>query len=471
MALFNFSSIERKGMRYKLLIAFSLMSIIPLLIMAYFVTNYIFPKISDEMLQISAIVAFALWVAAMGYILARQIIIPVLNLALETRIIADGQFDSKITMGKREDELGDIAKAVNTMTGKIRGYISELQDYSKQTAALNVKIHRKVLTLTNLMRLGDLIGSGAPFSEVLEFAAERIAGEMYGGFSIIFIKEKTGNFALQVMQNNSGRDIPATGIQAEFAGLDKLFSKNEYLIVDLKTNNSSWHKNLKEKFPGMNMVIFPIRDNAGVLGVVVLGNFGNKVEFVDDDIDVLRAFEKELILGYQSSGYGGRVSSTEIVDTITGFYTMTYLKDMLRDELNRSIYYQRPCSVLMVDIDNFRGYCDHFGADAGDKLLKAISKILDENTPPIGKVARGEFDEFGVLLPEINKREAIEVADSIRQKIEEEHFGDNISDKITVSIGVGENPIDGSKSEEVLSKAKENLFKAKTEGKNKVKGF
>ena len=159
------------------------------------------------MLQISAIVAFALWVAAMGYILARQIIIPVLNLALETRIIADGQFDSKITMGKREDELGDIAKAVNIMTGKIRGYISELQDYSKQTAALNIKIHRKVLTLTNLMRLGDLIGSGAPFSEVLEFAAERIAGEMYGGFSIIFIKEKTGNFALQVMQNNSGRDI------------------------------------------------------------------------------------------------------------------------------------------------------------------------------------------------------------------------------------------------------------------------
>ena len=471
MAFFNFSSLERKGMKYKLLVAFSLMSIIPLLIMAYIVTNYIFPNLSDEMLQISAIVAFSLWVAAMGYFLARQIIMPVLNLALETKIIADGQFDSKIAMGNRDDELGDIAKAVNTMTGKIRGYISELQDYSKQTAALNVKIHRKVLTLTNLMRLGDLIGSGAPFTEVLEFAAERIAGEVYGGFSIVFMKEKSGNFTLQVLHNNSGNDIPASEIHSEFGGLTKLFSKSEYLIIDSKVNKESWHKAIKEKFVGMNMVIFPIRDNVGVVGIVVLGNFGNKVEFVDDDIDVLRAFEKELVLGYQSSDAGGRIRATEIVDSVTGFYTITYLKDMLRDELNRSIYYQRPCSVLMVDIDNFKDYCDHFGIGSGDKLLKTISKILDESIPPIGKVARGEFDEFGILLPEINKREAIEVADNIRQKIEKEHFGDNISDMITVSIGVGENPIDGGKAEEVLSKAKENLIKAKTEGKNKVKGF
>ena len=74
-------SLERKSLKYKLVIAFSLMSIIPLLIILYFVAEFIFPE-TENLLQVSAIVLFTLWISWLGYLLIRQISNPVIDLAL-----------------------------------------------------------------------------------------------------------------------------------------------------------------------------------------------------------------------------------------------------------------------------------------------------------------------------------------------------------------------------------------------------
>ncbi|MFH1878819.1 MAG: HAMP domain-containing protein, partial [Candidatus Omnitrophota bacterium] len=176
MGFLSALSMQRKSLKYKLVIAFSLMSVIPLLVIGYFVTTYIMPNI-DSFVEISLIVLITLWVSLLGYLLIRQIISPIIDLSLETKLIAEGQFSSEIQV-QSEDELGDIATAVNSMTGKIRGYIGELQDYSKKTALLNMQIHKKVITLTNLMQLGDLISSGAAFEKVMNFSADKLSEEI-----------------------------------------------------------------------------------------------------------------------------------------------------------------------------------------------------------------------------------------------------------------------------------------------------
>ncbi|MDD4013560.1 MAG: HAMP domain-containing protein, partial [Candidatus Omnitrophica bacterium] len=126
MTFFKIEATERRSLRYRLVLAFSLMSIIPLLILGYIITSFIFPD-AKYTAEISAILLFAVWISWLGYLFIRQIITPILDLALETRIISEGKFSPKFSMTK-EDELGDIAAAVNTMTGKIRSYIAELQD-------------------------------------------------------------------------------------------------------------------------------------------------------------------------------------------------------------------------------------------------------------------------------------------------------------------------------------------------------
>lgn len=467
MGIFKYLSLSKKSLKYKLLIAFSVMSIIPLLVIAYFVTNYVFSDAAD-MFQASAIILFAIWLVWTGYIMVKEIINPIIELAVETKIIAEGQYDSEIFLG-RDDELGEIANAVNTMTSKMRNYIGELQEYSKRTATLNVKIHRKVLTLTNLMRLGDIISSGAGFDEIANFAAERLSGEMYGGFCGIFIKEKMSKYSLKAFHDNSGKDINIGNIESRIPEIENLLLRNEHLVVDSDPLRKPWQQELRQQLGQMNVIFFPMKIKANIVGLLMLGNFAEGVKFDPEDVEVLRAFENELVLGYQSTVTAEKMHSLEIVDGLTGLYSFNYLKERLEDEINRAIFYQRPCSLAVIDIDNYDAYKETFGEKKTEIMLKHIAKLLSEIRPPIGKVARFGEKEFGMLLPEMNKRESLEVGENIRKRIEELAM-EAPGGVVTASVGVGENPIDGSTATEVIRGAREYIKKAKEQGKNAVVG-
>ncbi|MGD2279132.1 MAG: diguanylate cyclase [Candidatus Omnitrophota bacterium] len=461
-------SLERKSLRYKLVIAFSLMSIIPLLIILYFVAEFIFPE-TENLLQVSAIVLFTLWISWLGYLLIRQIINPVIDLALETRIIAEGKYGTGVSM-MREDELGDIAEAVNTMTGRIRSYIGELQEYSRKTAELNVQIHKKVITLTNLMRVGDLITSGTGFDELARFTAEKISGEVPESFSAVLIKEKMGNYSAKCFVNKSGKDVRIDRIESELSDLERLFGRNEYLAIDSAPFTKAWQKELKKNLGLVNAIFFPMTAGGRVIGAILLGNFTEGFEFDEDEIAVVRAFEKELALGFQSAQGVETARGAEIVDSLTGLYTRTYLEDRLEDEINRAVFYQRPCSLLVINVDSFEEYTSRNGTEKANQALKKIGNFLNTVMSPVGKVARFDSGEFGMLLPEKNKRESLEMAEQIRKKVESIHISKDPKDKVTVSIGVGENPIDGTNAREIIKKAYDNMALAKERGRNQVAG-
>lgn len=468
MGVFQTLSMERKSLRYKLMIAFSLMSIIPLLVIVYFVTNYIFPNI-DNLLEVTVVVLITLWLSWLGYLLIRQIINPVIDLALETKLIAEGRFGSKVALD-REDELGDIASAVNTMTSKIRSYIGELQDYSKKTAALNIQIHKKVITLTNLMQLGDLISAGSGFDDVAKFATERISDEMEGAFCAIFIRQKSGGYLMKALNNNSGKDVPLGDLEGRFPAIEKFFAKNEYIVIDSRPPQKSWIVELKNNIMLDNVILYPMKLEQKNVGAIVLGNFSQGYEFSEEIIGVVRAYEKELILAYHSTRVFERVKSLEVVDTLTGLYSRGYLEERLQDEINRAVFYQRPCSLLVITIDNFEKYSDHYGVPKAKQVLKMVAHMLSTVMSPVGKGARFDYDEFGILLPEKNKRESIQVAEDIRKRIESMEISADPYDRVTVSIGVGENPIDGTNAKEIIAKAYHNLERAKETGRNKVVG-
>ncbi len=471
MSFLKYVPLEKEGVKYKLIIAFFLMSVVPLLSMVYVLVDYIISGLPVSTMQIASILLCVLWLSLGGYILARRIIHPVVDLASETKNIADGHYETKVTL-KRQDELGDVASSINTITDKIRGYMGELHEYSKKTALLNVRIHRKVLTLTNLMRLGDLISSGAAFKEVTDFATEKIAAEMYedGGFCAIFIKGKEREYSLRSFFNSSGRDIDTDDIGLKLSSLEKFFSGNEYLSVDSRPLTKPWEKEFGEKLGRMNVILFPMTVTGSVVGVVMFANFGEKVEFNEEDIEGIIAFGKELVLGYQSFLAEEMVKSLEVIDTLTGLYTFSFLEQRLEEEIKRSIHYQRPCALLVINVDDFEGYSDRQGPEKAEHLLKKLGSFLRGAMPPLGKVAKFGHSEFGVILPEQNKREGLEMGEDIRRKIGEMKISPRPGDRITVSIGVGENPIDGSNAEEIIARARHYAGKAREQGKNRVVG-
>ncbi len=468
MGLMKYFSISNRSLKHRVLIAFSIMSVIPLLALTYFLTIYVLANVAD-IPQALAVIIFCFWLVSMGYIILRQVINPITEMANRARMIAEGKYDSQIPFSG-DDELGEIADAVNSMTSRMRTYIGELQEYGKRTSSLNARIHRKVLTLTNLMRLGEIISSGASFEEITSFAAERLAGQMNKGFCAIFVKEGVSRYSLKAFRDNSHRGMDLSKLEARLTEVEELLPGHEHLRVDSDPLKEPWQQHLRQELGRVDAIFFPMKIKTSIVGMIVAGSFGEDTRFTSEDLEVIRAFDNELVLGYQSTVSSEKIQSLQIVDRVTGLYTFSFLRERLDDEINRAIFYQRPCSLIVADIDGFADIALKSGADTAERILRDVARLLSELRPPVGKVARFGRSEFAMLLPEMNKKESLEVGELVRAAIEEMPVPTGRGERLTVSVGAGENPIDGSTADEIIEKARVFTRRAKEMGGNMVVG-
>ena len=160
------------------------------------------------------------------------------------------------------------------------------------------------------------------------------------------------------------------------------------------------------------------------------------------------------------------------LDGLTGLLNRRRFDELLEEEWQRDMRDCSPLSLLMVDIDHFKAYNDSYGHIMGDKCLKAVASGLAGSLQRhIDKVARYGGEEFAVILPGTEEEGAMQVAERMRQYIEDlnvEHNDSETSDSVTVSIGVSTIVPDAKiLSSHLVDAADKALYKAKKEGRDK----
>ena len=157
-------------------------------------------------------------------------------------------------------------------------------------------------------------------------------------------------------------------------------------------------------------------------------------------------------------------------DELTGLYNHNYLQERLRDLVNIAARYNRPLSILMVDIDHFKFINDIHGHTTGDKVLKALATTMVEVFRATDVIARYGGEEFVVILPETGIDEALVVAERLRQTVQnmtvktrgtEKCSNTAICIALTVSAGVASLPEDADSATELLMAADAALAEAK----------
>jgi diguanylate cyclase (GGDEF)-like protein len=126
----------------------------------------------------------------------------------------------------------------------------------------------------------------------------------------------------------------------------------------------------------------------------------------------------------------------------------------------------------MIDVDHFKIYNDRHGHLAGDNALRGVSKILQHGRRANDVVARYGGEEFAIVLLDVGKQAAKEVAERICAQVAEFPFefgSTQPSGKLTISLGVASFPDDGAEPALVLSAADRALFTAKSAGRNTVR--
>ncbi|RLB08991.1 MAG: diguanylate cyclase response regulator [Deltaproteobacteria bacterium] len=167
-----------------------------------------------------------------------------------------------------------------------------------------------------------------------------------------------------------------------------------------------------------------------------------------------------------------------ITDPLTGCFNRGYLMDFLPKEIKRSIRYNHPLSIIMCDIDHFKNVNDTYGHQAGDIALKSFVKILNSSVREGSDwLARYGGEEFLMVLPETDLEGAIDTAERLRKRVAKNRIeiGEDKKITITASFGVATfNPVDTKKeitSDSLINMADNMLYKAKSEGRNRVEGI
>lgn len=469
MGFFKRMSLAPRGLRYKLVIAFSLMSIIPLLALAYVIFSHAFPM-AGELINVAAIVTLSVIIAGLGLVLARGLVDPVIDLAIEAKIIASGEFTRQIPVSG-SDEIGILGESINTMTQKIRLNLDELKTFGQRTKELNVEIHKKVLALSGLLQIGDLIATGSTeLDAILELSAQKMAMVFDTGFCVFYMvpKDEGNEFLPKAHSNMREESLLDIVVRKGEGFLGRIIDNKTFTIIDKSAKITREVEEFRVSHNVKNMIIAPIYSGKKDFGILFVGNRIDDYRYKTDDIDLVKIFAKQITIAIENAIWIKKSEELSIKDDLTELYSKSYILSRLDEEIRRAIFYQRPCSFILFNIDNFKSLRETKGELVAEDVIKKVAKIIRENTNPVGKAARTGGDEFAMLLPEKNKREAAGIAEDLRKKIESANFSREGKLAITVSGGVSENPIDGSTQEELFKKAVETVAQAKALGKNRV---
>lgn len=204
----------------------------------------------------------------------------------------------------------------------------------------------------------------------------------------------------------------------------------------------------------------PSHDELGVLGEV-FNKMARNLERIYEELE-----EKLLEIK--------RLFKMATEDGLTGLYVKRYFLELLAGELRRSLRYERPLSLLMCDIDHFKQVNDTYGHQAGDEVLRAVSRRLIAATREgIDSIGRYGGEEFAVMLPETDEEDAWRVAERLRRSLESEPVRldgpeSKVKREVTVTISIGITTLYHETSmERLIEAADKALYMSKAQGRNR----
>ncbi|MEO5703876.1 MAG: EAL domain-containing protein [Candidatus Limnocylindrales bacterium] len=212
-------------------------------------------------------------------------------------------------------------------------------------------------------------------------------------------------------------------------------------------------------FEAESMVIVPLMGDGEVLGTLNIGRMGGpEAHYSQNEFELTKLFAAQAAIALRNADAHDEVKVQAERDALTGLRNHGAFQRELQAFL--SGVPARPVSVLMMDLDRFKGYNDRNGHPSGDDLLVAVSRAIESCIRQGDRAYRYGGDEFAVILPEVGRQAAEEVARRIRASIEGIP-DDSGGPHVTISVGLAGFPEDAADKDGLVEAADQALFLAK----------
>ncbi|MDD2866342.1 MAG: diguanylate cyclase [Candidatus Omnitrophota bacterium] len=441
-------SIASRSLRPQLIIAFCLMSIIPILALL----NFVFPSLLPK--NYLAIIIFAIVIMSLlGFIVVKRIVDPIIEINSEVKVIASGELSHQINIS-REDEIGELSHSLNQMTQRIKNNMDELKIYGERTKDINLQINRQVIALNGLLQISNLITKNAHLKDVYEVTISKLAQMANSSLAILIFKKDEG-FEVSA-QYGLGEETVSCLMMASNSGLlfHLLAASKPFLKVD-DTTQGGISEEFMKLLGARNLLVYPILMQGKPHGIIAIGNMLDKFKYSNDDVELMSIFAKQLSIAVENDFLTQKVRDLEVKDALTGLFNKRYITVRFEEEIMRAISLQEPCSFVAVVVNNMQEYRKAYGDAAADDVLVRVAALLKSSIREIDRAARLDEGVFGIVLPQKNKRQAEHVAEQFKDKLRAAFQGADMKKKVQFGFSIVENPIDGADSLTLLRKAME----------------
>ena len=426
-------------------------------------------------LRIVLIFAVAL-VGATAVSLKLFLTAPLKRLSAAMRRAEDGDFVARADEDTR-DEIGRLGAAFNRMLKKMTSLKAEEIDNRRDLDAargereLKGQLEGRIGELSILYDVARAVTSSIELNEVLQKITDSVPARLsVPKFSIMLASDE----GLEVRKAHpSGSEGMVFAVGEGVCGHAAATRKSVY-VADLENDQQFFRVRGGDGATGRgSLLALPMVHGEELLGVL---NFERpqKAAFSAAEIEFLMAVTDQAAMAVKNAKLHEQTVALSITDPLTGVSNRRHLFAQLELEIARANRFGTQLSFLMIDIDHFKKLNDAAGHPAGDSVLRHVCELMKASVRRVDTLARYGGEEFVVLLPQVTRAEALEVADKLRRKVEEapiEHREVQPGGVVTISVGIANLPIDAIEMGKLVDCADSALYASKRAGRNRVSGF
>ncbi|MCK9375384.1 MAG: diguanylate cyclase [Syntrophobacterales bacterium] len=352
--------------------------------------------------------------------------------------------------------------------------ITERRQWEEAVQTANDKLHAAVSQVEEQNRTMTLASEMADILQSCQTSEEAYAAISH--FMPRFFPSDSG--ALYIL-NNSRNLFEATAGWGLNAAEVSVFAPDECWSVRrgrvhkvTEAGGSMICRHVSEAIPGGYMCV-PLIAQGETLGIFHL-RAGSPTEDGRPELTAAKeqlalTVAEDMALALANLKLRETLRSQAIRDPLTGLFNRRYMEETLVRELNRVKRLGTNLGVIMMDLDQFKLYNDTFGHHAGDELLSTLGAQMKSLVREEDIACRYGGEEFLLIMPGASEKITLERAEILRQAVKEMHRNHRGQKPATLSLGVAVYPDHGDTELEIIQAADVALYRAKQEGRDRVR--
>jgi len=335
------------------------------------------------------------------------------------------------------------------------------------------ELYRRNRELAALQAVSETLNHSLDLDEVLSHALKRVVKIIEAPAARLFLLDELNGHLSQTAAQGAWPKIAS-----ELQGLElpqQVVASGQALLFQSPLPHSAafrlpgWPSINPPEARAYACAYVPLRAQGRVVGVLTVIN--RPTQLTPSDLHLLTAIGNQLGLAIANARQYELIQRLVITDDLTGAHNRRYLNDRLARELERCRRYQHNLALIMLDLDHFKDYNDQYGHLAGDEVLRQSVELIRQNIRAVDVIARYGGDEFCILLPEAEARQACQVAEKVRAAIAAHAFPQG---RLTASVGLMDCQATQDQdlgADYLIALADHALYTAKRRGRNRMVCF